>query len=476
MATVEEIIQSGKTAADIIKELSVKITNVKSWAELEKEYDPMKHRIITDVAAYPDKPIYDDNGVIIRYEKITRVAIGLQKLAAKRIGEFMFTLPALLTCEDAKDDEFAAAQFGSIKRVLARNRWDALNKKRCRINSSECEQAVYWYLVDTGRSHKAYGFDTTFKIKYQIFSPANGDSLYPLFDNTGDMIAFSRGTTINNSDGSTTAYFDCWTADKYYQWRKTSGGNDWEVTKDGVINQIGKIPIIYGYRSKPIWDDADNGKVHELELLLSRNGDVVAYHASPVLVLQGDIDGAPLKGESNKVYVSSNGKGDAKYVSWAQSPETVKFQYETLLQMFWTELQLPDLSLENIKGLGATSGEARKWLLADAHLKVGDESEIYTTIIDRELNVIKSLLAVINPEWDGSIEDISIDTEIRPFTIRSERDNIDVIVAANGGKPTISQRTSVELSGLVSDANAEYEQIIRESENDNKTSIFEPTH
>src|SRR5690606_7480099 len=131
-------------------------------------------------------------------------------------------------------------------------------------------------------------------------------------------------------------------------------------------------------------------KVHEIELLLSRNGEIIAYHASPVLIIKGKLKGAPTKGEGNKVFFTEDGTGGAEYASWQQSPESVKFQFETLLRLFFTELQLPDLSFENIKGIGAQSGESRKWMLVDAHLKVGDESEIYLDALDREYSIIKS--------------------------------------------------------------------------------------
>lgn len=464
MKTLQEIFQQ-PNPTDIIRDLKVKRVKVKPWSDLIKEYEPMQHRVFTDPNVLPDKPIYNERDELIRMEPATKVAVGLQKLATKRMGEFMFTLPVTLVCENAEDmvDEYKA-----FRKVLKRNRWDALNKRRCRINSSQCEQATYWYLVKSDTETNHYGFKSKFKVKHQIFSPENGDALYPLFDDTGDMIAFSRETTIDK-----TIYFDCWTSEKYYQWQKKDS-IEWEKTKD-LKNDIKKIPISYSYRPKPIWEDADNGKVHEIELLLSRNGEVIAYHSSPVLVLSGEIQGAPTKGAANKVFYTKDGKGGAQYVSWEQSPETVRFQFDTLLRLFFTELQLPDLSLENIKGLGATSGDARRWLLADAHLKVGDESEIYSDLMDREFSIIKAFLAVMNPDWADTLPDMDIVSEINPFTIQSDKENIEVIIAANGGKPVISQETSVQLAGLVEDVKGEYEKLMEEGQAEANVGAFDST-
>ncbi len=474
MKTLEQIFEADREISKIIKDLKQKNIKVKPWEELQKEYEPIKHKIITDPNILPDKPIYDEAGTLLRMEKATKIAIGLQKLAVKRIAEFMFTIPVGLSCEESKEDDIVEFQFKALKKILKRNRWGALNKRRCRANSSQCEQAVYWYLVKTNSEHKDYGFKAKHKLKCQLFSPENGDLLYPLFDKTGDMVAFSRETSIQVSEDKKVTYFDCWTADNYYQWKKTDSEN-WEVSINKTKSDIGKIPIVYGYRDKPIWDDADTGKVHEMEMLLSRNGEVIAYHSSPVLVISGELQGAPTKGEANKVFYSKDGNGKAEYAYWPQSPESVKFQFETLRAQFFAELQLPDLSLENIKGLGATSGEARKWLLADAHLKVGDESEIYTDIIDRDFNVVKAFLGVMNPEWKSSIGELEVDAEIKPFTIQSRKEEIEVVVAANGGKPVVSQKTSVELSGLVDDPGAEFEQIQAEAEEENQMSLFQPT-
>lgn len=462
MKTLEEILQQ-PTIGEIIKSLKSKTVTVPEWADIEKEYNPTKHKIFTDATVMPDKQVVDENGNVTKIVKSTKIAVALQRLAVKRMAEFTFTLPVVLTTinPDANLDA-----FNLLLRILKKNKWDSSNKKKCTKICSECEMAVYWYIVDTGTEHNDYGIPTKYKIKMQLFSPANGDNLYPLFDATGDMIAFSRETTITDTDGKATTYFDTWTNTNYSQWAKTN--SEWELVQQ-LPNPIGKIPIVYAYRDEPIWQDADNGIVHEMELLLSRNGEIIAYHASPVLLFTGDIQRAPVKGEANKVFYSPDGNGDAKYVSWAQSPESISFQFNALKQQFFTQLQLPDLSFENIKGLGAISGESRRWLLSDAHLKVGDESAIYYDIIDREISILKAIIGVVFPAYNNI--PLDIEAEIRPFTINSERDTIENIITANGGRPVISQKTSIGMAGLVSDIDGELEQMQKEQ----TASVFEPT-
>jgi hypothetical protein len=37
-----------------------------------------------------------------------------------------------------------------------------------------------------------YGFSSKYKLRCTVFSPLLGDTLYPVFDDSGDMVAFSR--------------------------------------------------------------------------------------------------------------------------------------------------------------------------------------------------------------------------------------------------------------------------------------------
>ena len=470
MKTLEQIFVPERPVTDIISDLKYykeKVMNLPEWSELEKEYEPKLHKIMIDKDTYPDKQIKDEKGNLLRLEPVTRVAIGLQKLSTKRMGEFLFTIPVKNVAEDTTD-QTAKDQVKAISKILKKNKWNSSNKKRAKIISSECECATLWFVVPS--DHKSYGFKSKFKLKHAIFSPSNGDTLYPTFDDTGDMIAFSREFAKKDGD-KTIKVFETWTKDEHIIYQNSDNG--WteiftSTAEDGTgIREqlaIGKIPVIYSYRNQPIWRDADSGKVHEIELLLSRNGDTIAYHSAPVLLIKGQLSGVPTKGESNKVFFSDDGNADAKYVSWQQAPEAVKFQFETLLRAYFMELQLPDISFDSLRGMGgAQSGFSMQMLFSDAHLKVGDESEIYEELFEREYNVIKAFLAQMNTAWKDTIEDIEIEPVITPFMINDEKTTIEMLVAANGNKPVVAQKTAIKLSGLVDNADDEYEQIKSES-------------
>ena len=455
--------------ANTIKYLKFKPFKIEEWAKLALVYEPKSHAILDD-KVFKGKAIRNDKGVIQRYEDVTRIAVGLQKLIIRRLSEFMFTLPVDLTCEEAADNTIMAEQFKSFKKILDGVKWNTLNKERCRIISSQCEVATYWYTVE--KPNKKYGFPSKKKLKCQIFSPENGDSLYPLFDDTGDLIAFSRGYSVFDEDNKETHKFDCWTAENFYRWGQSGIANKW-VLEETKPNPLKKIPISYAYRKAPLWDDFDNGKVFEVEKLLSNNGDIIAYHAAPVLLLKGKLDGAPTKSESNKVFVT-DADGGAEYVSWTQSPESVKFQFETLLRMIFTESQMPDLSFENMRGMGDISGEALKRMLIDPHLKVGDESSIYLDMIERDQSVIKAYMALLNTAWAGSVEDMELENKINPFMIEDMLADVEVALKANGNKPLISHEQSVLDAARTKDPAADWKKIQAEAEAEAQRDVLMP--
>ena len=79
------------------------------------------------------------------------------------------------------------------------------------------------------------------RLKYDLYSPSRGDELYPLFDDMGDMIDFSRQYEVENGSGKKDVFLDTWTADKHYIFKQTDGV--WE-TITLTDNKLSKIPVV----------------------------------------------------------------------------------------------------------------------------------------------------------------------------------------------------------------------------------------
>lgn len=299
-----------------------------------------------------------------------------------------------------------------------------------------------------------------------------GDTLYPYFDETGDMTAFSRAFSRRSDDGkSAVDYFETYTDTEHWLW--LNGANGYDVV-EGYPKQvsIGKIPVVYGNQPQFETEDVDS-LIDRLEVLLSNFADTNDYHAAPKIFIKGELKGFSKKGESGAIIEGEDGS-DAKYLSWANAPEAVKLEIETLLRMIYTLTQTPDISFDAVKGLGAISGIALKLLFMDAHLKVQDKREIFDEYLQRRVNVIKAYIGKFNTALESDSEMLEVEPEITPYMLTNEIDELNYWLTANGNKPVISQEESIEKVGLSSNPQGTFTKIQDESSRENSFMIGEP--
>jgi SPP1 family phage portal protein len=404
----------------------------------------------------------------VKYEKVARIALAIQKLIVKRAVAFTFGNPVTLIAEPENEQEKSVLK--AVKKVLFNTKSRTINRRVAREIFSTTEAAELWYPVE--KENKDYGFTSKFKLRASIFSPSNGNRLYPFFDETGDLIAFSR-EFIREIDKVKITYFETYTDTEHRLWALKE--SKWEP-EEGYPKQvaIGKIPIIYGSQPQVEWEDVQN-LIDRLEKLLSNFADTNDYHASPKVVVKGEVLGFAQKGEAGAILQLEGENADAKYLSWEHAPESVKLEIETLLRMIYTITQTPDISFDSIKGIGAISGVALKLLFMDAHLKVQEKMEIFDEYLQRRLSIIQAYIAQFNTGLKAACESLTIEPEIVPYMIEDEKANVDLLLAANGGKAVASQKTTVQQLGWVNDSDSEYEQILNEESASAYTDLTEPT-
>lgn len=120
----------------------------------------------------------------------------------------------------------------------------------------------------------------------------------------------------------------------------------------------------------------------------------------------------------------------------------------------------------------ALSGESRKQLFIDAQMKVHDESGRLLEFFDREVNVVKAFLKTMLPErYHKDIDELRVENQITPFSITDRKENVDMLMAANGGKAIMSQRESIEEFGHSDDV----DETLREIEEEDKIDAFAMT-
>jgi hypothetical protein len=320
--------------------------------------------------------------------------------------------------------------------------------------------------------HERYGFKSKFKLRSAIFSPLLGDILYPYFDETGDMLAFSREYSRTDDKKTKHQYFETYTDSNQYLWSLETEG--WTLVKGyPKMIEIGKIPVVYVQQASFEWEDVQ-GLIDRLEKLLSNFADTVDYHAAPKIFVTGELKGFGKKGESGTIIEGEDGS-TAEYLAWEFAPEAVRLEIETLLKLIYTLTQTPDISFDSVKGIGAVSGIALKILFLDAHLKVKDHQEDFDDYEQRNINVIKAFIGKFNTSLASECESLEIEPEITPFMIEDELSLITLLTTANGNKALVSQKLSAKLSNLAQDPEADFAQIEAEAKTESTFTIGEPT-
>lgn len=443
---IDQILNSGLTAEEKISALQNKNISTPAWSDLRAEYDPRLHPVM-DKAHYPD--IVTDNTI----QHVTRITCNLQQLAVRRMSELVTGIPVKRVYNATTDGQQEVAR--SIEAILQRARIDSVNVERTNLLFASCEVMTLWYA--TPEATTAYGFLSPMKLRCRNFSPMLGDSLYPLFDEYGDMqamsVAYSRRTGRD-----TVRFFDTYTSDRHIKWSQ-EGGTWHEVENEPIT--LSKIPAIYAHRPTPVWEDTSK-TVYEIEWALSRNGNYLRQNSKPLFVVFADEaiqygDERDPDREFRSVMQYPKGS-TAQYITWGQAVENLKFYVEQLRSLFFTQLQLPDWSYERMSQQ-ALSGESRKQMFIDAQLKVKDESGRLLEFFDREVNVIKAFLKVLRPNLRADIDALGVETVITPFSINDEADTIKNLITANGGEPIISQRESIEMYGRSKDVSQTLDEI-----------------
>lgn len=448
--TIEEILQSGGSAEQIISALKDKSINVPVWGGtkgLLQEFDPRKHPVM-------NKAIYPDEVTAEGVQPVTRITCDLQRLATKRMTELCCGIPVKRVYKPENDRQKEIAQY--LEAIYDRNRIDSVNTERLNMLFAGCEVMTLWFAVESPNNQ--YGFNSRLKLRCRNFSPMLGDDLYPLFDEYGDMIAMSVGYS-RKVGRKTIRYFDTYTATKHIKWSDANG--QWQEVENEDITLL-KIPCIYAWRPMPIWEDTSK-TVYEIEWSLSRNGNYLRENSKPLFVVFADeaINYGDEKSPNREFRsIMQYPKGStAQYITWQQAVENLKFYVEQLRSMFFTQLQLPDWSYEKMSQQ-ALSGESRKQMFIDAQLKVKDESGRLIEFFDREMNVIKAFLKImLGDAYTADIDSLKVDMVITPFTITDEKDTITNLITANGGEPIISQRESIEMYGHSDDVDKTLQEI-----------------
>lgn len=370
-----------------VKDALVKLKGTVDPTTYINQYNIDGHDVM-DKAKRPDKIITNENGEATRTEAVTRIAVPMQKLIAQRAAAFLCANPIQLNATPAAGIE--ETMMAGIQKIWDDNKLDFDSMDLAEKMMSETEVAELWYVE---AADETYWADTPitgkFKLRMMILANSLGDSLYPVFDNTGNLIAFGRGYKLKVGEKDE-EHFDVYLDTETKKGVKSDAG--WTVTTE--TNPVGKIPVIFYSQNLPEWYDVQS-MIDRLEKKVSNHGDTNDYFDSPILFVEGDLQGMGQKGDSGKVLIGSQGS-KASYVSWDHAPESTKMEIDNLLRFIYSCTDTPDISFENLKGLGTTSGFALEMMFMGAHLKAARHAGPFGKCIQRRINYIKAALAKID--------------------------------------------------------------------------------
>jgi len=438
---------------------------------LKKEYDPTQHPV-TQKSIRPDRKISTEDGGE-KTEDVTRIAFPMQENIVKKASSFIFGNDVDLICKTKNEKEIMV--LDAIKRLNEDASIDSLNLTIADYLFKSTQVAEIWYSELTDEVHETYGFPTFIKLRVSVFSPWDYNELYPYFDERGDLIAFSRRYKFKDDNEKEITHFEIFTKESYDLLEHNPndrGVNKWENIRSSV-NPIKKIQVVYAFQDKAEWENV-NTSIERLEFLLSNFGDTNDYNGAPILFGTGQINTFPGKVTTGKVIQGAPG-ADMKYLSWANAPESIKLEIETHFRIIHTYTQTPDVSFENIKGIGAISGVALKLFFMDAHLKVRDKRKIFDPYLRRRINIQKEFIIAMKLDLKDAARNMNIKAIIKPYMIDDIAERIAYLTQATGGKASLSAKTATSLTGLVEDSDAEHTQILEEEKQRSLNDVLEPS-
>jgi SPP1 family phage portal protein len=244
-----------------------------------------------------------------------------------------------------------------------------------------------------------------------------------------------------------------------------------KYTLDVKPNVFGKIPIVYYDIDKPAWYYVQR-YIDRLEKLYSGHADTNDYFGSPALKLKGPIENPPDKDTAGKIFqfkaeIGQDGKpayGDMEYLTWPLAPESIKMEIDNLKDVIYSLTSTPDLSFNNIKGVGNLSGLAIKLMFMDAEMNAMNYQEIFDEGLTRRFSLLKSMLSMLNYASKAEFDNLEIDFQFGSILPKDEKELIEMLSTARMGKALISERTAAKNVPFVDDVDKELEEMDAESE------------
>lgn len=428
-------IKSGSLTDDLLTKISSAKKDKEFLENLHKEYFK-KDRTIRDTQigfTQKDKTVKDEKGRD-RTVKAIRIPISFNKKIVRTSVAFEFGNPVVL--KPSEVNELTEA----VEDVWKECRLDSKLQKIKEYQRSETQSALVFQVK------KIAGTEN--KIKCKVLNYKSG-SFWPVFDEFGDMVLFvwSFKTKINGKDVE-----NLWAFDEtiIYKYKKT---NSW-VLESRDSHSFSKIPVIYFSQSQPEYDDVKE-LIDRYETSVSKLGASNNYSGSPLLFTKGEVQGMPDRDSDGKMLNAPLGYdeddkpmyGDAKFLTHDNAPKSVELEQKTLENLIYSLSDTPNLSFNNLKGIGNVSGVALELMFLGSILKAKMNEGDNRTDIQRIINVIISgITTKVNMSLKKASEGLHYDVQFSSILPSDLAGLVTTLTTAVTGN-IMSRETAIDLLG-----------------------------
>ena len=399
-------------------------------------------------------------------KKVTAVRVPIafaNKIVTNSVA-FEFGLPVKLTPEK---------QNGLSDQVL-------LDWKNCRLNhklqkakiaqKKETQSALLFEFKDLkqGIVNKVIGANKNRAISCKVLDHDDGE-FFPYFDETGDMQFFihkfqTKLYTGELYEEKIKEHF--WIYDEIKVTKMIRNGSGWSI-ESSENHGFSKIPAVYMSQDKPehyLVKDA----IDRIEVAISKLGNANDYSGHPILFIEGEIYGLPDKNADGKVMktkmeVDENGKsiakGDARFLTHDNAPESVKLEIETLEKYIYAMTSTPDISFTNLKSVGNISEATLELMFLDCTLKKLMNEGQNRTDVERCINIIISgIITTSKASYKNLVNETFFDVEFPSVLPNNFQEKVTTVaLAVSSG--IMSKETAIEMIGATEDLDDELEKI-----------------
>ncbi len=378
-----------------------------------------------------------------KHVEAERITINFQKKIVQTAASFLFG--------EHPDITFTGTENEKAKKVLETFKANRINNKLYDFAEEVMSSTIAAFIFSKDED----------QIKGRLYTHENGDFV-PKYDPFGDLEAVVWQWSMEGYD-------NIWIFTKDYIYKYQ--GKDGELAyqkEESTTHAFGVIPVVFMEQKEPEWFDVKE-LIDRIEMIMSKLAGSNNYFAFPILKLKGETFKDKNGKEETLIDVSEDGKSlllgyavkegqiveaDADFLRRDTGVDSIKLEMEYLKEMIFNISRTPNLSFDNVKGIGAISGRALKLMLQDAINKAKAKQNQYQITIERILNVISA--------GQGNKEKFDFDISFNLSLPDDLKEEIETLMDATGGQAIMSQETGIKLNPYTNDSDSEFEKIQKE--------------